>query len=219
MRSRDTGCPLVRFRIHGLSDRKSRMTKWNSTRTIFTAAPLLVVGAFSLTVFAADESPPAAKQAVIKHQVTGLFSKDRESDLREVFETLPQFKLVSIDFEAAEIGLEYDPTKVFPNAKPEQVIERFDSLLRNASHHTFGIKPLRTVEKEKLKRIEVRVAGLDCKACGLGAYEAVYRLKGVESATASFKEGLVAAWVHPEQIDQVEIETALKQRGVQIVAP
>lgn len=152
----------------------------------------------------------------IKHQITGLFSTEREADLRETFKELPEFKLVSIDFKNAEASFEYDPAKVFPNAKPEQIIERFDNLLRQASRHTFGIKALRSLPKDKLTLIEIPVVGLDCKGCCLGAYDAIYRLPGVEMATASFKLGRVTALVNPEKIDRVELETALKQRGVQL---
>ena len=153
----------------------------------------------------------------IKHQITGLFSMDREADLRETFKQMPEFKLVSIDFKNAEASFEYDPAKVFPNAaKPEQIIERFDNLLRQASRHTFGIKPLRSLPKDKLTLIEIPVVGLDCKGCCLGAYDAIYKLPGVELATASFKEGRVTALINSEKIDRVELETALKQRGVQL---
>ncbi len=169
-------------------------------------------------VQAADETPVASK--LIKHQITGLFSPDREQDLREVFEQkLPQFKLKSIDFTNAEASFDYDPAKVYPGAKPEQIIERFDNDLRNATRHTFGAKPLRTIEKDKLKLVVIPVVGLDCKACSLAAYEAVYRQKGVETATASFKAGQVTALIDPAQTDRVELETALKQRGVQLVTP
>ena len=88
----------------------------------------------------------------MKHQITGLFSPEREKDLRDVFAKLPQFKLVSIDFPNAEAILEYDPAKVFPGAKPEQIVERLDNELRNATRHTFGVKPLRTIPKDKLQR-------------------------------------------------------------------
>lgn len=163
----------------------------------------------------AEDKPKAAEP--IKHQITGLFSTEREADLRETFQKeLPEFKLVSIDFKNAEASFEYDPAKVFPNAKPEQIIERFDNLLRQASRHTFGIKPLRSLPKDKLTLIEIPVVGLDCKGCCLGAYDAIYRLPGVEMATASFKLGRVTALVNPEKIDRVELETALKQRGVQL---
>ena len=152
----------------------------------------------------------------IKHQITGLFSPDREKDLRDVFEQkLPQFKLLSIDFKNAEASFDYDPTKIFPGAKPEQIIERFDNELRNATRHTFGAKPLRTIERDKLKLVEIPIEGLDCKACSFAVYEMVYRLKGVEMATASFKEGKLTALIDPEKIDRTEIEMTLKQRGVQ----
>jgi copper chaperone CopZ len=184
------------------------------TRRAFGAAfCLLLIG---MTVSAADK--PAAVQTS-KHQVTGLFMKEREQDLREVVEQLPQFKLVSIDFANAEAVFEYDPAKAFPGAKPEQVVERFDNLLRSASKGTFGIKALRSMPLEKLQRVEIPVAGLDCKACCLAAYESIYKLAGVESATASFREGWVTALIDPAKIDRARLEDALKKRGVQLTLP
>ena len=41
------------------------------------------------------------------------------------------------------------------------------------THHTFGVKPRRTVPRDKLQQVVIPVAGLDCKACCLAAYEAV----------------------------------------------
>lgn len=155
----------------------------------------------------------------VKHQVTGLFMKDREQDLREAVEKIPKVKLVSIDFPNSEATFEYDPAQVFVGAKPEQFSERFDGLLKAASNHTFGIKPLRSVPLEKLKLIEIPVAGIDCKACCLAAYESVYKLAGVERATASFREGRVTALIDPEKIDRAKLEDALKKRGVQLTAP
>lgn len=190
-----------------------------SIARLTVSPPHLVTLSLAITLFAvnattADDKPKAAEP--IKHQITGLFSTDREADLRVTFKELPDFKLVSIDFKNAEASFEYDPAKVFPNAKPEQVIERFDNLLRQASRHTFGIKPLRSLPKDKLTLIEIPVVGLDCKGCCLGVYDAIYKLPGVEMATASFKEGRVTALINPEKIDRVELETALKQRGVQL---
>jgi copper chaperone CopZ len=160
----------------------------------------------------------AAAQPV-KHQITGLFSTDREPDLREAFENIPQIKLISIDFKNAEATFEYDPAKVFPGAKPEQIVQKLDALLKSASNRTFGIKPLRTLPLEKLQLIEIPVAGLDCKACCLAAYEAIYKLDGVERATASFRDGLVTALIDPEKTNRSRLEAALKQRGVQLKAP
>jgi hypothetical protein len=155
----------------------------------------------------------------IKHQITGLFSTDREQDLREAFKQIPTIRLVSIDFKNAEATLEYDPEKVVPGAKPAQIVERLDGMLKSACNHTFGVKPLRTMPRDKLRLIEIPVAGLDCKACCLAAYEAVYRLDGVEMATASFRDGRVTALIDPHKTDRSQLEKALKQRGVSVTSP
>lgn len=175
---------------------------------------MLVVAVVFVPCTLAQEKPEA--KGAIKHQITGLFAKNREPDLQEVMKSLPGIKLVAIDFANAEASFEYDPAKEFPGATPEQVIERLDNQLRQASKHTFGVKPLRSMPSDKLQLVEIPVVGLDCKACCLGAYEAIYRLKGVEMATASFQDGLVTARIDPSQTNRVELEMALKQRGVQL---
>src|SRR6185437_12602160 len=166
-------------------------------------APLALLCLSLLTITSAAGEKNASPMR-IKHQITGLFSTDREQDLREAFKKIPEIKLVS---------------KVFPNAEPGQVIQRLDGMLKSASNHTFGVKPLRTVPREKLKRIEIPVAGLDCKACCLAAYEAIYRLEGVETATASFRAGRVTALIDPEKTNRAKLEAALKQRGVGVKSP
>lgn len=202
-----------------LDERSARTVRPKPCRSnsISGVAWLLICCFVVSLTWGAEEAPPGNVTA--KHQITGLFSADREKDLHEVFEKLPDIHLIKVDFENAEVTVQYDPVKLFPGAKAEQIVERFDNLVRGASNHTFGVKPLRTIDKEKLKKIEIAVAGLDCKACCLAAYEAVFRLKGVECATASFKEGRVTALIDPEKIDKVELETALKQRGVEIKQP
>lgn len=155
----------------------------------------------------------------MKHQVTGLFSTDREEDLRAVAAKLEGIQLVSIDFTNSEAAFQYDAAKVFPGAKPEQIDGRLDQLLRQASRDTFGIKPLRALPLDKLTLIEIPVAGLDCKACCLAAYESIYRIEGVERATASFRDRLVTAHIDPAKTDRAKLESALKERGVQLSAP
>jgi copper chaperone CopZ len=172
---------------------------------------------YSLILWPLFASVAAAEP--IKHQVTGLFAPEREQDLRLVFEKIPQIKLVGIDFKTAEASFEYDPAKVFPNSRPGQIVEKLDNLVKAASNYTFGIKPLRSVPREKLKLLEIPVSGLDCKACCLAAYEAVYRIEGVELATASFRDGKVTALIDPEKTDRSKLEAALKQRGVKLAPP
>lgn len=179
----------------------------------------IIVTMFSLMIttilFAADEK--AAESQPIKHRVTGLFSPDREADLKKVFaEKIPEVKLISVDFKNSEATFEYDADKLFNKPKPEQVIERFDNLLRGQTLGTFGIRAVCTIPKDKLTFVEIPIVGLDCKGCGLAVYETIYRLPGVEIATASFKEGRATAWIDPEKIDRVELEMALKKRGVQL---
>jgi len=163
----------------------------------------------------ADDKPSEAR--LVKHQITGLFCPEREQDFKALCsQKLARFKLVSVDYANAEATFDYDPAKEFPGANPAQVIERFDNELKNASRHTFGAKPLRTTPKEKLKLVEFEIVGLDCKACSLAVYEIIYRLKGVEQATASFKAGNATALIDPEQTDRAAIELVLKERGVKL---
>jgi copper chaperone CopZ len=162
----------------------------------------------------ADDVPEAK---LIKHQITGLFCPEREQDFIDLCaERLSRFKLVSVDYANAEASFAYDPAKEFPGATPAQVIERMNNEVRNVSRHTFGVKPLRTTPKDQLQLIEIPIVGLDCKACSLAVYEIIYRLKGVEQATASFKAGKATALIDPQQTNRAEIEMALKQRGVQL---
>jgi copper chaperone CopZ len=159
-------------------------------------------------------SPAEAKP--VKHQITGLFMPEREQDLREVAAKIPGVKLVSIDFRNAEATFDYE-VKQF--GTPDQAIQRLDALLRDASQHTFGVKPLCRSPADKLKFVDIPVAGLDCKACCLAAYEAIYRLDGVERATASFRDGRVTAYIDPARTDRGKLVAALKAREVQVKAP
>ncbi len=180
-------------------------------RQILTIACLGLL-ANARPAFAQDAAPETQAH---KHQITGLFMPEREEDLRKVFEKLSEFKLVSIDFSNAEISLEYDSAKVWPGTQPEKQVERLDEMLRNSSRGTFGAKPLRSRPLEELKRIEIPVVGLDCKGCSYAAYLLVFKLPGVECATASFKEGKVTALIDPELTDQSKLEDALKKGGVE----
>lgn len=166
----------------------------------------------SSTLAAAEDKPPQQ----VKHRVTGLFSPDREEDLRLlILEKLPEVKLVSVDYPNAEATFIYDADKLLNRPRPEQIVERFDNLLKSHSAATFGIKPPCTIPREKLTRIEIPVIGLDCKGCCLGVYEAISRVDGVEQATASFKAGLVTAVFDPAKTNRMAIEMALMKLGVQ----
>ena len=166
-------------------------------------------------MFAADDKP--AEPQPVKHRVTGLFSPDREADLKKVFaEKISEVKLVSVDFKNSEATFVYDADKLFNKPKPEQVIERFDNLLRTHTLGTFGIRAVCTTPRDKLKFVEIPIVGLDCKGCCLAVYETIYKIDGVEQATANFKDGLATAWIDPKKTNQAELEDALKKRNVQL---
>lgn len=173
---------------------------------------LLVPVAWPLSPVHAEDKPATAVD--VKLQVTGLFSSDRVADLQRTVEAIPEIELVSVDFDTAEAVFRYDSAKTFQNAKPDQIIEQLDNLVKPASRYTFGIKSLCKIPRDKLKRIEIPIVGLDCKACCLAVYETVYKLEGVEQATASFKQGLVTAWIDPEKTAPEKLEEALIQRNV-----
>jgi len=176
-------------------------------------ARMLTLGLFGMLLPGIASSAEPTKLTV---RVTGMFSPDREKDLREVFVEWPEVKIASVDFDRAEVVLGFETDKLFAKLKPAEVIARLDERVRNLSNHTFGVKALSTVPKEKLKRIEIPVAGLDCKACCLAAYEIVAKIDGVEQATASFKEGRITALIDADKTDKAKLAAALKQRGVTV---
>ncbi len=167
------------------------------------------------TAFAADERP--ARPQEFKHRVTGLFQPDRVEDLGRLVALLPEVKLVSVDFKSAEAIFSYDAAKLGVG-KPENALENLDTLVRNASRSTFGIKPLSATPRERLTPVEINVYGLDCKACAMVAYEAVAKIDGVEQATASFKEGRVIAWIDGTKTRRDSLVEALKKAHVEIPA-
>jgi copper chaperone CopZ len=179
----------------------------------------LFIGAAVLATPAGADDKPAPKPERITYRVLGLFAPDREKDLRAGFEDIPDIKLISVSFEDAEITVEFAPAKLFPGQKPERVTELVNDKVRQATHHTFGVKPRSTVPKDKLQQVVIPVAGLDCKACCLAAYEIVAQVDGVMQATASFKDGKVTARIDPSKTDRAKLEEALRKRGVDVGKP
>ena len=169
---------------------------------------------YTICLLLCSISPASAEP--IKHQVTGLFMVERELDLRELCAELKDIKLVNIDFKNAEATFDYDPAKLFPKQTPEQIVQKLDNMLRNASRETFGVKARCALPADKLTFIEIPASGLDCKACCLAAYEAIYKIDGVERATANFREGQVTAWIDAKKTDRAALESALKKKGVVI---
>ncbi len=158
----------------------------------------------------------AGTPVTMKVSVTGLFSPDRETDLREVFAGWPEVKLVGVDFDRAEAELAFDADKLLGKAKPADMIARINERVGQLSRNAFGVRAASATPRDKLTRVEIPVAGLDCKACSLGVYEVIAKVEGVEQATVSFKDGRVTALIDPTKTDRAKLAALLKQRGVDV---
>jgi copper chaperone CopZ len=176
----------------------------------------LTAASLALGSIAAAADKPAPRPERRTYRVLGLFAPDRVTDLREAVAELPDVKLVDVNFAYAEITLELIPSKAFPGTAAKDLLAALDGKLRRASGHTFGLKPRSTVAREQLKTVVIAVAGLDCKACALGAYEAVAQIDGVEQATASFKDGRVTARIDPARTNKATLEAALRRAEVKL---
>ncbi|MDY3552975.1 hypothetical protein R5W24_002065 [Gemmata sp. JC717] len=186
-------------------------------RAAYLIGALVLTAVFGPAGAAQNKTQPAPKPERATFRVLGLFSPDRETDLREALKAVPDVTWVGVNFADAELTVEFVPAKAFPGTKPEQIAERFDQKLRDATQHTFGVKPRRTVPRDKLKEVVIPAPILDCKACCLAAYEAVAKIDGVEQATATFKDGgKVTALIDPAKTDRAKLEDALRSAGVPI---
>jgi copper chaperone CopZ len=67
--------------------------------------------------------------------------------------------------------------------------------------------------------LQIPIIGLDCKGCSYAAYLAIYKIEGVEYATASFKDSRVVALINPAKTDQATLEKALVKKGVTLKRP
>ena len=178
---------------------------------------LVTLCLLACAAFAADEKPAPPQN--FTHRITGLFSPDRETALRSALEKVPGIALVSVDFGHAEGVFSYNPAVTFKGTKPEDITKRFDEQLRNATRSTLGIAALITTPHDKLTRIEIPVIGLDCKACALATYEAIYKIDGVAAAMVDYQGGRVTALIDSSKTTQPALEEALKMRQVQLKTP
>lgn len=152
-------------------------------------------------------STGAAEELNHTHRVLGLFQADREDDLGQVINQVPGVKLVHVEYKTGEAVLRYDA---------ENLAQILDQIVRRESRSTFEILPPSNVDRSKLRKVEIEVIGLDCKGCSYAAYLAVYKIEGVENATASFKEGKVVAWIDDERVNRAMLIEALKKKRVKI---
>jgi len=167
------------------------------------------------TLGAADDKPPA-KPVRMTYRVVGLFAPDREKDLRDSMSEISDVKVISINFDDAEMTIEYLPGKSLQGAKQEQIINHLEQQLSGITHGGFSVKPQRTQTREKLEQIVIPATAIDCKGCAYAAYDSIAGIDGVVQATVSFKEGRVTALIDPNKTGRTKLEDALKKRGVKL---
>jgi hypothetical protein len=152
--------------------------------------------------------------------IVGLFSPDREQDLRDVMADIPEFQLVRVDYDNARATFRYEAAALFPERKlknaptPAEIQQRINALLTRASTNTFSLKLTPAVPKEKLTRIELNVGILDCKGCQYAAYLAAMKAPGVERATVA-RDGSLVAMVETGKTDDNAIKAALKKANIE----
>ncbi len=160
------------------------------------------------------------KEHLIELQVTGLFMQDCVENFRSAISKFPEAKLRAVDFKTAKASIGYAAqSDRFRGAQPEQIVERLNNEIRHLSNQTLGVKPLGKIPRDQLKRVEIKIVGLDCMACSLAVYEIISRLEGVEQATADFGDGLAIAWIDPNKTSRSALEEALKNRNVSLADP
>ena len=179
-------------------------------------ALLLFAGVFPAPHFARGDEGAKETKTTGRFRIFGLFSPDREADLRLIMPKLNGIELVAVDFEKGEGTFQYDIAKTFGSPKPEQIPERLDQMLRGVSHGTFGVRPACTIPPEKLQRIEIPVYGLDCKACSFACYKILAETDGVEYAAANFRLQKAVVVIDPAKTNRESLEKRLKEREVSL---
>lgn len=169
--------------------------------------------------------PPAVRPTAIdgshttRLQVIGLFDSASEGELERGLKLLPEVKLVQLDSELQQVTLAYDPkSELLKNAKPNELAPRLGTRLRQLTR-TFSLAAVSELPRDQWERVEIRILGLDCRACCLAAYESLAQTEGVQQATASFRSGLAVAWIDPAKTNRAALEKALERRGVTISRP
>ena len=130
----------------------------------------MLAAAYLLAAFTAQ--PP---QKAFTVHITGLFEPGREQDLKDLFAAkLPHLTLVAVDFDSASVTVAFDPNATWQGQKPEKFHELLHNELGGPSRGSFGAKPLGTTPADKLTRVEIPVAGCECKGCSYAAYRMVF---------------------------------------------
>jgi hypothetical protein len=168
-----------------------------------------------LLVFAAGHV--GAGEATVQFRIRGLFDPQRVEDLKRMTAGIADFRIVAVDYDSATATFAYaDDKPPFKGAKPESVERGFRERMNGATRGNFSVLPLAPLPRAQWQEVRIGIAGVDCRGCSFGAYNAVAEIYGVLRATSSFRDGQLIAWIDPQKTDRAALEAALKKRNVEL---
>ena len=162
-------------------------------------------------------APLWAGEATIQFRIRGLFDLQRVEELKAQAATVADFRIVAVDYDSATATFAYaDDKPPFKGAKPDSLERGFRERLSGATRGNFSVLPLAPLPRAQWQEVRIGIAGVDCRGCSFGAYNAVAEIDGVLRATASFKDGLLIAWIDPKLTNREALEAALKKRNIDV---
>ncbi len=155
---------------------------------------------------------------VVTVRVEGLFVPERCDSFAALFSEIPEARLLQLDYQLATALVAWAAdAQQFSGATPEQVVERLNQTIRSQSQGLFAVRQPGECPDERLQRIDIQVVGLDCMACSLALHDILAREKGVEYVQASFRMGVVSAWIDESVIGPEQLREALQKRNVTLL--
>ena len=149
-------------------------------------------------------------------RLTSLFQRDRVEEVRQAIESMnPEVKVLDIDYSTSIATLKFDAKKLYPGARTEKnLVYQFGQSLRTHTRGVVESLAIPDTPTDKIKEVTIPIAGLDCKGCSYGAYLSVYKLPGVDYATASFHKGELYARIdtRTDTSEQTLREALLKKK-------
>ena len=179
---------------------------------------------FQLTVilFLCALAPLHADEQTSTYRIFGLFSPDRQNDLREILNAVPDVQIAGLDYDKGEVTLHYDVAKLFPESKgktpppAEKITARISDLISDPARRTFSVSAPSALPADKLTALEIKVGILDCKGCRYVAYSAIAKIEGVERATVTShgNVGTITAAIDATKTNLEALTAALKKANV-----
>jgi hypothetical protein len=162
---------------------------------------VLVLGSLLAVASAADEAWPT-----VVMRVAGLCYPERAAELKAELAERSDVRIVTVDYERGEATFAYDPKRTKP-----------DDLEHLGGHRGFRIHPRSQIPVDQLTRLDIPVAGLDCKGCALGTANVVNRIDGVYHVMVDYRIGIVSLRVDPAKTGREALVEALTKGNVTVL--